>query len=161
MQDHPNPGAPSGAFSPTDLERRVQRWVLLELVTAPPPDGDEIAKLALGLKELEADVAAAVDALVAVGLAERDGDRVRGTAAALRFDEPQASRDRSDPRRGRWRSRRNEPSVDDRYDAPKVTHACRPVPPRRFGWRRRDRRPSQPALGSGQVPSGRRGRRGP
>ena len=53
----------------------------------PPPEGDEIAKLALGLKELEADVAAAVDALVAVGLADRDGDRVRATAAALRFDE--------------------------------------------------------------------------
>jgi hypothetical protein len=86
MQDHPNPGAPSGA-STSDLERRVQRWLLLELVTAPPADGDEIAKLAWGLKELEPDVAAAVDALVAVGLAVRDGDRVRATQAALRFDE--------------------------------------------------------------------------
>jgi hypothetical protein len=87
MQDHPNPGAPSGASSPTELERRVQRWLLLELVTAPPPEGDEIAKLAWGLKELEADVTAAVDALVAVGLAVRDGDCVRATPAALRFDE--------------------------------------------------------------------------
>jgi hypothetical protein len=86
MQDHPNPGAPSGASTP-DLERRVQRWLLFELVTTPPPDGDEIPKLAWGLKELEPDVAAAVDALVAVGLAVREGDRVRATAAALRFDE--------------------------------------------------------------------------
>jgi hypothetical protein len=87
MQDHPNPGAPQGASSPDSVQHRVQRWVLLELVTAPPPEGDAIAKLALGLKELEADVEAAVDALVAAGLAVRDGDRVRPTAAALRFDE--------------------------------------------------------------------------
>jgi hypothetical protein len=70
-----------------DLEQCVQRWLLLELVTAPPADGDEISKLALGLKELDDDVAAAVDALVAVGLAIRDGNRVRATAAALCFDE--------------------------------------------------------------------------
>jgi hypothetical protein len=64
----------------------VQRWVLLELVTTPPPEGDEIAKLAWGLRELHPDVDAAVDALVAVGLAVREGDRVRATPAALRFD---------------------------------------------------------------------------
>ena len=46
MQDHPNQGAPSGAPSLTSVEHRVQRWVLLELVTAPPPEGDAIAKLA-------------------------------------------------------------------------------------------------------------------
>jgi hypothetical protein len=56
-------------------------------VTAPPPDGDEIATVAANLHELEADVDAAVDALAAVGLAIRDGDRVHPTAAALRFDE--------------------------------------------------------------------------
>ncbi len=87
MQDHPNPGARSGACSPESVQHRVQRWVLLELVTAPPPEGDELAKLAWGLKELEADVDAAIDALVESGLAVRDGDRVRPTAAALRFDE--------------------------------------------------------------------------
>jgi hypothetical protein len=87
MQDHPNPGAPSGAASPTGVQHRVQRWVLLELVTAPPAEGDEIAKLAWGLKELEGDVEAAVDALAQAGLAVRDGGRVRPTAAALRFDE--------------------------------------------------------------------------
>jgi len=65
----------------------VQRWVLLELITAPPAEGDETAKLAFGLKELRADVEASIDALVAAGLAVRDGDRARPTAAALRFDE--------------------------------------------------------------------------
>jgi hypothetical protein len=87
MPDQPKPGAPSGVPSPGALQHRVQRWVLLELVTAPPPEGDEIAKLAFGLKELQADVEAAIDALVAAGLAVRDGDRVRPTTAALRFDE--------------------------------------------------------------------------
>jgi hypothetical protein len=87
MQDHPNPGAPQGACSPGSVQHRVQRWLLLELVTAPPPEGDEIAKLAFGLKELVPDVEAAVDALVDAGLAVRDGDRVRPTAAPLRFDE--------------------------------------------------------------------------
>jgi hypothetical protein len=42
--------------------------------------------MAFGLKELRPDVEAAVDALVAAGLALREGDNVRPTAAALRFD---------------------------------------------------------------------------
>ena len=87
MQDDPNPGAPSGARPPDGMQHRVQRWVLLELITAPPPEGDEIAKLAFGLRELRADVEAAIDALVVAGLAVRDGDRARPTQAALRFDE--------------------------------------------------------------------------
>jgi hypothetical protein len=86
MQDHPNPGVPSGAPCPGSVEHRVQRWVLLELVTAPPPDGDEIDRLAYCLDELRPDIEAAVRALVDVGLAEHDGQRVRATAAALRFD---------------------------------------------------------------------------
>jgi hypothetical protein len=86
MQDHPNPGGPSGAPTPGSVEHRVQRWVLLELVTAPPVDGDELDGLAYGLDELRPDVEGAVRALVDVGLAERDGQRVRATAAALRFD---------------------------------------------------------------------------
>jgi hypothetical protein len=86
MQDHPNPGAPSGAPSPGSAAHRVQRWVLLELVTVPPADGDELDKLACGLHELRPDVETAVQALVEVGLAERDGQSVRATPAALRFD---------------------------------------------------------------------------
>jgi hypothetical protein len=86
MQDHPNPGAVSGAPCPGSLEYRVQRWVLLELVTTPLPRGDEISRLAFGLDELRPDVEAAVDALVDVGLAQRDGEKVRATAAAWRFE---------------------------------------------------------------------------
>jgi hypothetical protein len=86
MQDHPNPGAPSDAPIPGSPEHRVQRWVLLELVTTPPPAGDEISRLARGLDELRRDVEAAVDALVDVGLAERDGEKVRASAAAWRFE---------------------------------------------------------------------------
>ena len=86
MQDHPNPGAPYGAPPRGSLEHRVQRWVLLELITAPPPEGDEISKIAFGLKELVPDVDAAADALVEAGLALREGDTLRPTAAALRFD---------------------------------------------------------------------------
>jgi hypothetical protein len=87
MQDHPNPGVPSDASCLSGVQHRVQRWVLLELITAPPPEGDEIDQLAFGLKELRSDVDAAVDALVEAGLAVRDGDRARPTRAALRFDE--------------------------------------------------------------------------
>jgi hypothetical protein len=86
MQYHPISGAESRAAPLGDLERRVQRWVLLELVSAPFPEGEGVTKLALGLKELRTDVEAAVDALVDVGLAERDGDRVRPTRAAIRFN---------------------------------------------------------------------------
>jgi hypothetical protein len=86
MQDHPNSGGSSDAPNPDSVEHRVQRWVLLELVTSPPPEADEIDRLAFGVSELRADVEAAVDALVGVGLAERDGQMVRATAAALRFD---------------------------------------------------------------------------
>ena len=76
MQDHPNPGAPPGARRP-EVQHRVQRWVLLELITAPPPEGDDISKIAFGLKELRPDVNAAVDALVAAAWPS-----VRATAPA-------------------------------------------------------------------------------
>jgi predicted transcriptional regulator len=55
-------------------------------VTAPPADGDDIDRLAFAIDELRTDVEDAVKALVNVGLAERDGQRVRATAAALLFD---------------------------------------------------------------------------
>lgn len=64
----------------------VQRRVLLELVTTPPEEGDELDKLASVLDRSRAAVEAAVNALVDVGLAERDEQRVRATAAAVRFD---------------------------------------------------------------------------
>jgi hypothetical protein len=86
MQDHPNLGGPSGAPCPGSVEHRVQRWVLLELITASLSEGDGIDRLVFGLKELRPDVEAAVQALVEVGLAERDDDMVRASAAAMRFD---------------------------------------------------------------------------
>jgi hypothetical protein len=87
MQTYRSQEEPEGASSPGAVQHRVQRWALLELVTAPPAQGDEIAQLALALKERRIDVEAAVDALVRAGLAVRDGERARATAAALRFDE--------------------------------------------------------------------------
>jgi len=86
MQDQPNPAPPVDAPAPDSTEHRVQRWVLLELVTAPPADCDDIDRLAFAIDELRTDVEDAVNALVNVGLAERDGQRVRATAAALLFD---------------------------------------------------------------------------
>jgi hypothetical protein len=65
----------------------VQRLVLLEIVSFPPPEGDEIAVMAHRLREPLDEVEAAVDSLVSVGLAQRDGQTVRATAPAVRFDE--------------------------------------------------------------------------
>ena len=99
MQDHPNPGAPSGAPCPGSLEHRVQRWVLLELVTVPPPEGDDISKMAFGLKELRPDVEAAVDALVAAGLAAREGDTVASDRGGAALRRAVAGADMTAPRR--------------------------------------------------------------
>jgi hypothetical protein len=86
MQDQPIPGAPSDAPRPGSREHDVQRRVLLELLTTPPPDGDELAALAHALDESRRDVEAAVDALIETQLAHRHGDVVRASAAALRFE---------------------------------------------------------------------------
>jgi hypothetical protein len=86
MQDQRIPGAPSDAPKLGSHEHDVQRRVLLELLTTPPPEGDEVASLARALDESRRDVEAAVDALVATRLAQRDGDVVRASAAALRFE---------------------------------------------------------------------------
>jgi len=86
MQDQPNPAPPVDAPARDSTEYRVQRWVLLELVTSPPADGDDIDRLAFAIDELRTDVEDAVKGLVNAGLAERDGQRVRATSAALRFD---------------------------------------------------------------------------
>lgn len=86
MQDHPNPGGPSGAPSHGSIEHRVERWVLLELITAPLSERDGIDRLAFSTRELRSDIEAAVGALVDSRLVARDGDMVRATAAAVRFD---------------------------------------------------------------------------
>jgi hypothetical protein len=79
-------GAPSGVPMPVGHERELQRWLLLELVSFPPPDGDHIDHLARALEESRAGVEVAVHALIEVGLAVREGDRVRASDAAWRFE---------------------------------------------------------------------------
>jgi hypothetical protein len=59
---------------------------LLELVSYPPAEGDDLEYLTRTLEEQRPHVEAAVDDLVRDGLAERDGARVRASAAAWRFD---------------------------------------------------------------------------
>jgi hypothetical protein len=87
MQDHRIDGPFDGAPPPASHEHQVQRWVLLTLVSYPPARGDDIDDLARELDgESRPSVHAAVNALVAAGLAQRDGERIRASAAAWRFD---------------------------------------------------------------------------
>jgi hypothetical protein len=86
MQDHPSCAAPEAAPSPGSAEYDIQRRLLLELVTTPPPTGDELGSLAVALSQSRREIEAAVQALVDAGLAERDGDIVRASVAALRFE---------------------------------------------------------------------------
>jgi hypothetical protein len=89
MRDHPIPGAgiAPGVPVPAADKRELQRWLLLELVTSPPTAGDRLEYLAHALDGSRAAVEAAVGDLVAVGLAVREGDRIRASAAAWRFDQ--------------------------------------------------------------------------
>jgi predicted transcriptional regulator len=64
----------------------LQRQLLLELVTSPPPRGDELDQLARALAVSRREAEAAVQDLVDAGLAERDGDTVRASIAATRFE---------------------------------------------------------------------------
>jgi hypothetical protein len=86
MHDHRIHETPPRGPRPGSPQHHVQRRVLLELVTTPPPDGDELGRLAHALDEPRHEVEAAVQALVDAGLAERDGDTVRASTAALRFE---------------------------------------------------------------------------
>jgi pyrroloquinoline quinone (PQQ) biosynthesis protein C len=85
MQDDPIDRSPDGA-SPPSHRHQLKRWLLLELVSYPPAGGDDLEYLTRTLEEDPAHVQAAVEELVSDGLAERDGDRVRASAAAWRFD---------------------------------------------------------------------------
>ena len=72
--------------APTSHRHQLKRWLLLELVSYPPADGDALEDLTRTLEEPLSEVQAAVDELVGDGLAERDGDRVRASTAAWKFD---------------------------------------------------------------------------
>jgi hypothetical protein len=86
MHDHRIREAPHGALAPGSREHHLQRRVLLELVTTPPVEGDMLGPLAHALGERTDEVETAVRALVDAGLAERDGDTIRASKAALRFE---------------------------------------------------------------------------
>ena len=85
MQDHRTAGSPDGDPPPRH-RHQLKRWLLLELVSYPPAEGDDLEYLTRTLKEQRPHVEAAVDDLVRDALAERDGARVRASAAAWRFD---------------------------------------------------------------------------
>ena len=84
MQDDPTAGPPSG--DPPPHCHQLKRWLLLELVSYPPAEGDDLEYLTRTLEEPRPRVEAAVDDLVSDGLAERDGVWVRASTAAWRFD---------------------------------------------------------------------------
>jgi predicted transcriptional regulator len=86
MQDHPIHGCPDGASTPPGHNHQLQRWLLFELVSYPPAGGDDLEYLARALGESRAHVEGAVEALVADGLAERDGEQVRASGPAWRFE---------------------------------------------------------------------------
>jgi hypothetical protein len=85
MQDDPIDRSLDGTSAPRH-GHQLKRWLLLELVSYPPADGDDLEYLTRALEDDPAHVRAAVDDLVSDGLAERDGDRVRASTAAWRFD---------------------------------------------------------------------------
>jgi hypothetical protein len=85
MQNDPIAGSPDGDLPPRH-RHQLKRWLLLELVSYPPAEGDDLEYLTRTLKEQHPYVEAAVDDLVRDGLAERDGARVRASTAAWRFD---------------------------------------------------------------------------
>jgi hypothetical protein len=82
MQDHPRP---SGADPLPPIER-AQQLLLLELVVDPPVEGDRIPHLASRLNVTAATLTMAAAALQDAGLAVIDGEVVRASPAALRFE---------------------------------------------------------------------------
>lgn len=64
----------------------AERVVLLELVVDAPIEGDTTAELAARLQLPPVAIDRAAEALAGSGLAVRDGDVVRASTAALRFD---------------------------------------------------------------------------
>ena len=86
MHHQPMCGPPEAVPPSGSREHDIQRRLLLELVTTPPPTGDELDRLAHALGASRQEIEAAVQDLSDAGLAERDGDAVRASTAALRFE---------------------------------------------------------------------------
>jgi predicted transcriptional regulator len=87
MHDQRSQARPPGAVPSAARSEVIERRVLLELITDPPPQGDDLAQLAARLDEPPLAVERAVTALERAGLALRDEDVVRATPAARRFDQ--------------------------------------------------------------------------
>jgi len=86
MQHQPMCGPPEAAPPCGSPGHDIQRQLLLELVTTPPPEGDELERLARALSATRREIESAVQDLVDAGLAESHGDSVRASTAALRFE---------------------------------------------------------------------------
>ena len=86
MQDQRNGGPPSRLPEHDSLEYRAQKVVLLELVVTPPDEGDRIDELVGRLPVAGHAVVPAIATLEAAGLAERDDEVTRASAAALYFE---------------------------------------------------------------------------
>ena len=81
MPDQPNRVLPD----PASPGYEAQRLILAELVVDAPEEGDELAYLRDRVGVAPATIEPAVAALEAVGLARRDGSRVRATWPARYF----------------------------------------------------------------------------
>jgi len=83
MHRHPS-SAPPDERGPETVE--LERRLLLELVVDAPAEGQLLADLVDRLGAPLESAASACQALVSDGLAVVEGDRVRASAAARRFD---------------------------------------------------------------------------
>ena len=77
---------PPAVAAPDTPEFEHQRRLLLELAVAPPAEGDRPADLARVLGLAGPALAAAADALVRAGLAERRADRLFASPATLAIE---------------------------------------------------------------------------
>jgi hypothetical protein len=86
MQDHGSDRWPAFLARPGTPEFEHQRRLLLELVAAPPAEGDSPVDLADVLGFPVEAIEAAADALIAAGLAERHVGRLFPSPATLAID---------------------------------------------------------------------------
>lgn len=86
MHHHRSPRRPPHVASPDTPAFDAQRLLLLEIVADPPPEGDDLSRLASRLQLPRASLETAGQALVAAGLAELATGTIRASEAALSFD---------------------------------------------------------------------------
>lgn len=86
MQDHRNDPRRAGVARPGTEAHEHQRRLVLELAVEPPAEGDRLADLARALDLSPEALAAAAEALVAAGLAERRNGRLFPSPATRALD---------------------------------------------------------------------------